>query len=446
MAYYKNIFTLLALVLVIFGCSSDDESGPLQLVVTDFQTSNDAVKLTWKLNRPNTIIVQDLKIYRMATNMAGEFLQFEQIANLPSNETTFTDHEVPFKSQVSYKVYITYFDQSDNNPGPNQLFLESDLQVYARPLVTFPKVPLQIKQDPMQIGMYHILGNTPTTGYLKKYHSALDQVSNSRSFENGSAITNNFHIANNEIFVADAQGKIFRINASDYDVNANYNVNITDHLNAFAMDGDRIYYQDDEIWKYYGIGSGISTNTGIATTMDYAETLDDNTFLFLYAQAGGSAAAVYGYNPQNCNANSCFPAFIDDMNGHFPPIHSIDPHIFSWNATKQKFISGFNGSVFNLTTLQPEVRLKDITGKRYFNFAFDSAGNIYGTVQGEKIIHKFNSNYELVATIQTKLFPFFVMVNTNGIQTLGTYEPQEYWGFYYGYEFAFHTECAIEKL
>ena len=79
-------------------------------------------------------------------------------------------------------------------------------------------------------------------------------------------------------------------------------------------------------------------------------------------------------------------------------------------------------------------------------YSYNDNGHIYASVQGEKLIQVFNSNYELVDSIQTKLYPLFPMPYSNGLHSIGSYNPVDYWGYYYGYEFNFNQRCAIETF
>ena len=445
MAYYKKVYLLILSVIILSGCSPENGEENLSLAITDFQPSYSQVLLKWELNRPNNIIVQDLQIYRIEknTNDSNPYVQPVLIANLPSNETTYTDVNVPYKSEVTYTVHIRYRISGDTDYIDH--FLDSEPRAYTRNLVLFNQAPLQVQQDPLDSNFFHILERASGTGALKKYSFSQHEVALTKTFTDGWSLSNRFHIVNNEIYVADTHGKISRMNAQNYQVNGTYNTVIEDNLNAFAIDGDRIYYQDEDIWNYYTISSGISTIGHIVTQMDYAETLNSNQFLFLYAQQGSNGVRIVGYSPQNCNSSSCFPDYTIYPTGPATVLtYKVDPYLFTWNPTKQKFITSYEGWVINVATLQPELKLTDITGKHYFQFAYDNEDNIYATVQGEKIIHKFNSNYELVDTITTKLYPLFPMITNDVLQVVGSYEPVAYWGFWYGYEFNFNVKCAIE--
>ncbi|MCF6133168.1 hypothetical protein [Flavobacterium wongokense] len=445
MDYFKKTYLLLVLFLIsLVGCSSDEGSSNLSLVVTDFQPSYNQVALKWKLERPGGITIESLHVYRTATNDSGGFLNWELIANLPSNETTFTDMDVPYNLQVTYYVRIYY--TRNNDLQHEMLSMDAEPQVFLRDFPTFEQVPFQVKQDPLDPNFFHILDKNGT-GYLKKYSASQKAITASTTFTNGWRMNNRFHILNNEIYLADTAGKISRLSANDYHTIATYNTVISDNLNAFAVDGDRIYYQDENIWNYYTISTGVSTNGHIVTQMDYAETMDSNRFLFLFAQQGSYGFNINGFSPANCNSSDCFPDYtIGPTNPGAIPVYKMDPNIFAWNPTKQKFITSYEGWVMDMATLQPEFKLNSITGKQYFQFAYDSAGNIYASVQGEKKIHKFNSSYQLIETITTKLYPLFLMITNDNLQVIGAYGDVDYWGFWYGNEFDFNVKCAVEAF
>jgi hypothetical protein len=448
MDYFKKSHIIhLLIALIILGCSSNDDKDnandlPLEIMVTNFETSYSKVKIEWKLTRPSGVIIEDLQIYRIDKNQESAFYQEKLIANLPSNETSYVDNDVPYKIEVSYKIKIRY---KNERVFPTKFAdLESEQKTFKRQIVIFNRAPFQVQRDPLQPNIFHIL-DKDGNGYLKKYNSMQNNLEQTKTFTNGSLLNNKFHIVNNnEIYLADTKGKIFQINANNYQTIANYSVTISDNLNAFAISGNRIYFQDEEIWGFYTILTGISKRTGIVTSTDYIEYLGNDTFLFLFAQ-NGYGLRLYGFSTDNCNSLDCTPTYYN-----FPPnvikTNTIDPNILSWNSSKTKFITSINGCVFNITNLKPERTLNDITGKHYFQYAFDSDNNVYATVQGEKKIHKFNSNYELIEVIDTKLYPLFPLITNDGLKIIGCYEPISYWSFEYGYSFNFNGQCAIEIL
>jgi hypothetical protein len=447
MDYYKTKYLIIILFAIItLGCSSNDDANnkPIEITLSNFETSYSQVKINWEITRPNGVVIQDLLVYRESKNNNTDYSQETLIANLPSNETTFIDNDVPYQTEVSYKIKINYTDER-TKPIQN-LSLESEQKKFVREIVTFDRVPFQVQKDPLQVNVFHIL-DKEGVGYLKRYNSVENKLTDIKTFTNGSLLNNKFHLVNNtEIYVADTQGKIARINANNYQSITTYSAQIKDNLNAFAVDGDRIYYQDEEIWWYYTISSGTSTSGSIAPGVDYAETISNNNFFFLYSQNGNCGAAIYNFNPVNCNSIDCMPGFVASTNGKILDYSAIDPNIFSWNSTKSKFITSIDGRIYNLSNLQEEIKLNAITGKKYFQFAFDKDNNIYATVQGEKKVHKFDSNYQLIEIINTKLYPLFPMNTSTGLKIIGGYEPVSYWSFGYGYDFNFNAKCAIETF
>jgi hypothetical protein len=446
MDYYKMKYLIITLFAIItLGCSSNDDANnkPLEINLPNFETSYSKVKIDWEITRPNGVIIQDLLVYRQSKNNDTDFSPEVLIANLPSNETSFTDNDVPYQTEVSYKIKINYTDER-TQPIKN-LSLESEQKKFIREIVKFDRVPFQVQKDLVQDNVFHIL-DKEGVGYLKRYNSVENKLTAIKTFGNGSLLNNKFHVVNNtEIFVSDTQGKISRVNADDYKSINTYSTSITDNLNAFSVSGNRIYYQDEDRWCYYDISTSKSTKTGLVSTADYLESISQNDILYLYCQNGNNGLNVFGFTPDICTSVTCFPIFYNIVGSVLKP-NSIDANIFSWNSSRSKFITSINGCVFNINGLKQERRLNDITGKHYFQFAFDKDNNIYATVQGEKVIHKFNSNYELIDVIKTKLYPFFPLVTDNGLKVIGGYEPVSYWSFEYGYSFNFNVKCAIEPL
>lgn len=441
----KHAFYILFL-LIILGCSSgdnenEDNTKQLELTVTNFQPSYNQVKIDWAITRPSGVIINNLQIYRIEKNEVSDFYTEKQIANLPSNETSFVDEDVPYKKEVSYIIKIGYSDERIDPKFHGEL--KSEPKKFTRNIVTFIRVPFQVQKDHLQDNIFHIL-DKEGIGSLNKYNSTENKLTSTKKFSNGSLLNNKFQIVNNEIYLADTHGLISHINADTYQTIGTYSVPVKDNLNAFAVAGNRIYYQDENEWCFYDTDKNIPFTGGMASDMDYCEYLGNNNFLFLYCQFG-SSLNIFGFTPESCPAFTCSPIFYNYPVGQLKP-DSVDANIFTWNVDKSKFITSINGAVFNIDDLKQERRLNDITGKHYFQFAFDKNNNIYATVQGEKIVHKFNSKYELVEVIKTKLYPFFPIVTNDDLKVLGGYEPVSYWDFEYGFSFNFNVKCAIETF
>ncbi len=441
----KRLLLLTLWIFVVLGCSSNDgDSGPLSISVTQFETSYNEVVLTWEVNRPSYDIIQDLQIFRLAKSHDSDFIQPEMIANLPSNTTTFTDVDVPYYSNVTYTIKVNYKDSRTDDVENITIF--SEPQIFSRDLVKFETVPFQVKQDPLQNDVFHVFEKSGT-GFLKRYNSSQNEITTTKVFEQRWVLTNRFQIFNaTDLYIADYYGKVYKINTSNYQTTT-FATAITDKLNAFAIEGDIFYYQDDEILKYHNMTTNISTSTYYGMGFQSIENIAPGTFLFLYNSSGYSSGASIYQTTSDCPTGpSCsyVPVLWSTMSQMTPS--AIDPTLFTWNSQKTKFISSTDGRVVNINSLQQEVILKDITGKRYIQYAFDAENNMYAAVQGEKIIHKFNANYELIEVIATKLYPIFPMLTNNGLQVIGAYEPISYWNYDYGRGFDFNVECAVETF
>jgi hypothetical protein len=440
---YNIIFTLLA--FIILGCSTDEdkENAALEIAITNFEPSYSRVKINWEITRPNGLIIEDLLIYRLSKNNDSDYEQETLIANLPSNETVFVDNDVPYKKNVTYRIKINYQDQRKKSSIIGNL--TSEPQRFIRELVLFDRVPFQVLKDPNLNDIFHIL-DKEGTGFLKKYNSAQNKLTDTKVFKDGSLLNNKIQFVNiNEIFLADTKGAIYRINANDYKTISTYNTKIVEKLNAFAVLGDLIYYIDKDIWCYYEMTTGKNVNTGGGGFSDYLEFYSSNKLFSLISYNSSSWLDIFEYSPTFLTCPACFYTSYNNSNTLIKA-NSTDANIFAWNTSKSKIITSINGCVFNINNFKIEKNLYELTGKRYFQFAYDNQDNLYATVQGEKVIHKFNSNYELIEEIKTKLYPFFPMVTSSGLKVVGGYEPISYWNFGYGYNFDFNIKCAIETF
>ncbi|WP_155960751.1 hypothetical protein [Flavobacterium daejeonense] len=440
------MFKVLAFGFLILQSCTKQEIGEThkvvhpQIVITGFTGSEDQVIINWKLTKKPEIIVKDLMVFRL-TKFDNETLYQEKlIANLPSNETSFVDDELPYYPEVIYKIVISYFD--DKEKVYNEYNLETEQKSFGRDIVKFYDVPFQVEKDFDDENLFYILDKQEA--FLRKYDSNKKSYIGEVKFDKSNFFNVKFKLLNNKIFFSDNKGKVYVINTDEFKVIDTFTVSVLDNLKFIFVSEPRIYYRDGDILCYYDMAKKISVRANIVINSEFGESLGQNYFLFLYSKNGSQSVDIKGFNPDNCNELNCFPAFTNYPLGSLKP-NSIDSNIFSWNVTKTKFITSFNGCVFNIQDLKQEVRLSDITGKRYFQFSFDGNGNIYGTVQGEKLIHKFNSNYELEETIHTKLYPIITMVSGNEIQVIETYDPLSYWATNSEF-FTFDYKSVIEIL
>jgi hypothetical protein len=440
-------FIIAVFAIIVLGCSSNDDTNnkPLEITISNFETSYSQVKINWEVTRPDGIIIQDLLVYRQSKNNDTDFSQEVLIANLPSNETKFIDNQVPYNKEVSYKIQMNY---TDERTQPIQhLSLATEQKKFVREIVTFDNVPFQVQKDPVQTDVFHILERS-STGTLNRYNSTQNKITDTKAFPERWTLNNRFQIINNtDIYVATYYGKIFKINTGNYNTEAIFSTAIVDKLNAFAIDGNLIYYQDDETVKYHIMTTNVSKSMNMAMGFQYLENLSPGIFLLLYNSSGYGSGANVSQMTGNCpDGTNCYFRSIAGTGLPQSSASHIDPNIFAWNTQKTKFISSIDGRIYNLSTLQQEKKLYDVTGKRYIQYAYDNENNIYASVQGEKLIHKFNANYELIEKISTKLYPIFPMITSNRLQLIGAYEPVSYWNYEYGSGFNFNIKCAIETF
>ncbi len=445
MNYFSKYLVIILFLAITLGCSSDEDKNkePLTITVTNFEPSYGQVKLDWQVSRPNGLIIEDLLVCRSYKNDDTNYSTETVIANLPSNETTFIDKDVPYTKEVTYFIKINYKDERNRSLSFGNL--TSEPKKFIRELVTFDRVPFQVLKDPNKADVFHIL-DKEGVGFLKKYNSIQNKLTDIKAFVNGSLLNNKFQIVNNnEIFLADTKGTIYRINANDYKIMTTYSCKITNRLTSFSVLGNFIYYIDKDTWCYYEMSTGTNVNTGMGGYSDYLEPYNSTQLFSLVSYNLSSGLNIFEFSPTTFTCSGCFLKTYNNSNTILKA-NSTDANIFAWNTSKSKIITSINGCLFNINDFKVEKNLFEITGKRYFQFAYDNQDNLYATVQREKVIHKFNSNYELIEVIKTKLYPFFPMITSTGLKVIGGYEPLSYWSFEYGYNFNFNIKCAIETF
>lgn len=443
--YRKNkVLLLFVFVLVVSGCSSEKEipEPVLNIAITSFKPSKEQVKIDWVLEKSDDVLIRDLLIIRTTVDHSGS-QKFNIIANLPQNQTSFTDKEIPYYNNIRYKIRVKYFSENTFKDGePTEILeKETEYETFTRDLVVFKEVPLQVLKDTDEDHIFHIL-DKKRISVLKKYDFNTQKIIKSVPLNDSSFQNVVFKIIGNTIYVTDTKGNFKLIDKNSYEVTKSFTAEIKEKLRSFSVNEDRIYYHDGDAIKFYDLAQNKSVHIGWGYfPKKYMETIKPNTILF-------EGARVAEFSPTNCvDTKNCWPKTLYTNNSLSGKPYRFDPFIFSWNKDKTKFVTTYFGDVIALNDLSKKASLKEITGKWYLQTVFGEDGNIYATVQKEKLIHVFNANYQLIKTIKTEQYPIFPIITKNGLQCISSYRPIQYSGYIYGHEFNFYNHlCIIEEL
>jgi len=451
MEFYKkpNLLIVLIISLLLNGCSKSDDIPPtISVFITNIEaSSNDQVRISWDLERSTNVIITSFEIKRKHLDEKDN-LTFQSIGNIPSNDSSFVDMNPPYSPEITYSIRIGYYVDQILTQGqsPEIFFIECEPKAYNRNILTFSKVPLQVEMDPNKNGIIHILDTSINDNKLVKYNSTTNSIEKTVLLGDGFDYNVVFRIVDNKyIYVTDSKGNFNKIDKETYTIEDTFKVEINEKLTSFSIDKSRIYYHDKYVLKYFDLSTRLSVNLGWGYfPRIYAYTIKDNHQLFLDRHY----ANVTEISVNNCpDKDNCWPEIKYTTNANSSNQPHFDPFLINWNETKDKFISSYYGDVTELETLTKKASLKSITGENYFKAVFSTDGKLYAAVQGKKLIQVFNKSYELIESIKTKLYPVFPIISPNGkLKIFGTYQPAQYSGYYYGFEFNFNGKCAIEDL
>ena len=442
MKFYKSTYLYFLLPFLIFSCGKDDEpaNGSVQINITSFEPSYNEVKITWDLKRFNNAVVADLFVFRYSNDDDANIRQ-EIIANLPSNETSFTDKDVPYLKDVNYIVKANYFIEGlDNNT--EYFNVESEEKMFERDIVKISRIPSHIIRDDTNKNAYHIMVRSAKIT-LFKYNMDNNTIEETREYFNGHLFYDKINISEQNIYLGTKNGLMYILDAIDYSEKSTFSIPIDDELKSFSLKENEIHYSDNTKWKYFNIQNNESGKVNNDHTTNFVYSLDlENDKMFLvrknYSNFFGSLFDITEYNNLELLHATDF-----DTNFSSP----LDRGILHFKENKTEFISTIFGRVISLNDLSLKAELKDITGKEYLYFNYDNNGKIYGAVQDEKLIHVFDDEtYEHINTIETKLYPIFPLLTTNGeLQSLGRYHRVSYWSYNDGFGlYGSHPNCAIE--
>ncbi|NAS11436.1 hypothetical protein [Poritiphilus flavus] len=447
MKFYKVLFV--ASLLILTGCSLDDEadSTPPELTITGFNTSKEEVELVWELSKGADIIIEDLLVYRETfTDNSGRTF-FELIESLPSSAKNYKDLNVPYLPKISYVVKVNYRLNTDDLSQTT--LIESEPQVFSRVFPEFDQVPFQVSRDPADNNIYHILDRSGTA-QLARYDGSFNRIIQRHELSQNFEYYDKFIFSGNKIVTGDLTGTISFIDKDTYNVDTQYTAELIDDFETFGIVGDRLYFVDDFSFDYIDLTSGETLKFGLGQGFKYFEVLENGTLLTLGSGPHTSGASIYEFGPDLdpvtgwdfslTRTESTFPD--QNLDGN-----DIDEFIVSWNNDRSQFVTGIEGRFFNIADLSPGPVLQNVTGKNYLSFLFHQNGDIYASVQKERMIHVFDGQtFELKQEIPTKLYPIFPMLTDNGLSCIGAYEQIEYWGYDYGYGSGFNSKCALETF
>ncbi|MEW2922692.1 hypothetical protein AB1A65_14560 [Muricauda sp. ANG21] len=448
MQFYRAFFYIFLLVLCL-GCSSDDEDGNIEpsITITSFVAGKNEVEISWELARDNNVIIEDLLIYRETFSDGSERRYFELIESIPSSSKSYIDTNVPYLSKISYYVKANY--RYDDDDQYEILSLQSEEKVFERDFPQFDQVPYQVMKDPDSNDIYHILTNW-NPAEINRYDARVNEMVQSRTFSESLFYGTRFIFSGNDLVLGDLKGNFFFVDKESYEINRLFDADLQEDLEGFGIIGNRLYYVEDFSFDYINVDTGAIKKHGTGKGFKYFQVLNETQLLSLYSGTHSSAASVYEFQ-DDLDPDIGWDFSLSEIRRTSPELNldgnDVDTFIFTWSNDKTQFLTGIEGRFFNINDLTPGIVLGGITGKRYLHFAIDSKGDIYGSVQEEKIIHVFDGEtLELKESIPTKLYPVFPIITTNGLVCIGAYERVEYWGYNYGIDYGFHSEAAIETF
>ncbi len=426
------------------GCNQNDDMPPIEEVVTvkitNFETSYDAVQISWDLDRfSNDVIIENITILRSSEDEDSSTWGPQELKTVASNQTYFVDNEIPYLRDLTYFIRIDYFVEYDD--GVEYSSVESEKKVYERDIIKFSTMPRHIIADIADQDSYHIMTVDQNLN-LYRYNTKTSKIEANKSFDEGYDFYDKIVPHQNTLFIGKKDGMLYGLSTTDYLGDVSYTLPVADDLRYFGFNEEEIYFSDDKNWKYFNT---ITQNSGYVTidasvSYAYSVNLEHNRMFMLwyqYPNFGGVIYDVSTYNHLEMIHRTDFPI---DYGGR------LDKGILHFKSDNSQFVSTSLGRFISMDDLSLKIELKDITGKDYLFFNYKE-GKLYAAVQGERKIHVFDdTTYQLLDTIDTKLFPFYPLGSTDGKQQLlGSYQKILYSGYTDGFRYSGNAKnFAIE--
>ncbi|MFI8379040.1 hypothetical protein [Leeuwenhoekiella sp. NPDC079379] len=442
-SYNYNFIFFLISILSFQGCGKNDDFPAIEdvidLKITNFETSYNEVKISWDLDRFNDkVIIENVFILRYSDDTDSNTFGPNEIAVLPSNQTSYIDRNVPYLSDVTYSIRIDYFVDYEN--GVEYASIESDKKSFERDIIKFSSIPRHVITDNSNPDSYHIMIIDQNLA-LYNYNTKTLKIDANKSFSGGYDFYDKIVVNQNNIFLGKRNGVIYELSPNDYTEKRMFSLPIDNELRYFGFREEEIFFSDDERLKYFNTMTNDFGYVIEDLSLSYAYSINlGNNRMFMiwyqYPNFGGRIFDVSNYDQLEMIHRTDFPIDFGSR---------LDKGILHFNEDNSEFVSTNLGRVISIDDLSLKVELKNITGKNYLYFNY-KRGKLYGAVQGERKIHVFDDEtYELLDTIETKLFPIFPLVSSDGkIQVIGSYRQIYYSDYIDGFQYS--GNFAIESM
>ena len=129
------------------------------------------------------------------------------------------------------------------------IFIESEIETFSRDIIFFETPPFQVMKDPLKDNVFHFIDRL-RTAELKSYDFNLKKINKNVSLSDNIYHNVVFKLINDVFYISDDKGNFKLIDKNSYEIKNEFSVEINERLRSFAVDGDRIYYHDDDVLKF----------------------------------------------------------------------------------------------------------------------------------------------------------------------------------------------------
>ena len=399
-----KVLIISTLLLLFISCSKEEIPTKFkdQIILNELKTSSDGVILNWteldnELFSSYTVMRSEGK-----ANELGQEITLTRILN--SQQTTYTDTEVPFSPLVKYKIIGNLINKEPVMSNSKEIARK---QIKTLDLHIDQVIPMFAKHNLFLIsksGTIIIYDYTSNTVVKTKIIDSKIGFCDIKNYQN-----------NSELFVPREDGWIYIYDSNSLELKDR--IDIGRASSCVVFNNNQLFVSTDA-WTQQPLKVyDRSTGKIIEETGDFDQTRirlipgTNSQFIEVTLNIAPTDLDYYNFD----NVGHIIEHKNDKYHGDFP----LDANIFEFFPNHQKFITGREGAIYNVN-LEYQSRLPE--GYLHFSdFCFDTQNNIiYAGCSNEKSVHKYDmNNYSALGFIKSNTYPQFVFRDNNQLIIIG---------------------------
>jgi hypothetical protein len=436
MKKFTGFFFAIFVVAALSSCKKDNSTGaniPFsyqnKIVITNLQTSNDSVVLTWtKLTNSRfylyLVIRRNFKAADPTSFSYSDILEEIYDADM----VRFVDHSFPLTSYLEYEVVGVLLDTTSSSYN----YIYSNVRSYERPnLKTFYFNPTDVIPDIPNHRFYVIEADSGKINMVDYRNKTL--LKSIKTYSTNGFCALGTYNGVKELYVPRNDGWLFIYNAET--LTQIDQINAGTNCGAVVSNNGKLFVFGNSSYYYNNLCVIDRATKSVITTVNDLNYVrprlipGSNTKILGVSSSSSSSGYLYSFE---FDANGILKSQ-DENYVSYPS----DYHSFEIFPDGQHFITSQYGAIYT-GALSYVIQLP-YGNYNYSGFAFDSAASqiLAGCRNYKNIVSYTNPGYTEQTTYHTSGYPAFIFTDNNSIISLSSSTSFSYYG--YGHDFVIET-------